>query len=138
MIPGRFDRRLDPRSGRTLILDGAHTAGSIAALIEAAAEDTDVSRFPFIVNLLADKPASDILGVIAPHATVVVFPRSANARAWPSATLVALARELGTTAMESTSLRDAIDTLPVGTEPVLITGSFGIVADGLRMFESQV
>jgi dihydrofolate synthase/folylpolyglutamate synthase len=131
-IPGRFDRRVDPVTGRTLILDGAHTPESIRALVETAGAELEPDQFPVILAVLADKPATDLLMMLAPITSRIICPEQRNPRAIPASDLCAAARNLGLEAAPSATIRAALDAIGPGPEPALVTGSFGIVADALN------
>ena len=119
-------------TGRTLILDGAHTSESISALVETVAAEYGSIRFPVILGVLADKPAADFFLALAPIVDRIICPDQANPRAIPASDLCAAARHLGLDAATALSLRAALGTIGRGPEPVLVTGSFGLVADALR------
>jgi dihydrofolate synthase/folylpolyglutamate synthase len=136
-IPGRFDRRRDPASRRDLILDVAHTPESIRALIETAYAVTGRTRFPFVVGLLSDKPAREILSVIKPAASEVIFPELGNPRAVSAADLVDIARSLELNGKAVASALDALDHPPSGSVPIIVTGSFAIVSAVLRLLSDR-
>jgi dihydrofolate synthase/folylpolyglutamate synthase len=135
-VPGRFDRRAHPATGRELILDVAHTPESVRALIETARATTGRSSFPFVVGLLADKPALEILAAIKPAASVVVFPDLDNPRAVSAADLSAAASSIGLRSERAPSVEAALDQLSPGSAPVVVTGSFAVVAAALRSLSS--
>jgi dihydrofolate synthase / folylpolyglutamate synthase len=127
-IPGRFDRRVDPLTGRTIVLDGAHTLESIHALIESMHAEYGSELFPVIMGLLVDKPAAEILSVLEPAASRIIFPNNRGPRIVPAQSLLETALQLGMQATVLPTIRAALDEIGPGPEPVLITGSFGIVA----------
>jgi dihydrofolate synthase/folylpolyglutamate synthase len=130
-IPGRFDRRVDPATGRTLVLDGAHTPESIRALVETAVAELGSAQFPVILGVLADKPAIAILTLLAPVTSRIICPEQRNPRAISGPDLCAAARDLGLDAAAMLTMRAALDAIGAGPEPILVTGSFGVVADAL-------
>jgi dihydrofolate synthase / folylpolyglutamate synthase len=136
-IPGRFERRIDPRSGQLLVLDVAHTPESVAALIDAAVSALGMRKFPFIVGLLSDKPATEILARIAPVAEHVIFPQLANPRAVNPRELQAIADRLNLSSTIAPSILAALAQIPDGSAPLLVTGSFGIVAECQRVLSSR-
>ena len=135
-IPGRFDRRIDEVTGRMLILDGAHTPESIRMLVETVRAVIGPEPVPVIMGLLVDKPAEDILAVLAPAASQIVFPELSGPRIVPAESLRALARRAGIAASVRPTIRTALDAIGPGPEPVLITGSFGMVAATLTELSS--
>ena len=135
-IPGRFDRRIDEVTGRMLILDGAHTPESIRMLVETVRAVIGPEPVPVIMGLLVDKPAEDILAVLAPAASQIVFPEMSGPRIVPAESLCALARRAGIAASVRPTIRAALDAIGPGPEPVLITGSFGMVAATLTELSS--
>ena len=135
-IPGRFERRVDPRTGHSLILDVAHTPESIEALVSVVIETTGAIQFPFVISLLDDKPAEQILRLVAPFAALIAFPPASNPRAWSPRDLVELAGKLGIDSIASPSIAAALDLVPTAAGPGVITGSFAIVAEALRMMSA--
>jgi dihydrofolate synthase/folylpolyglutamate synthase len=131
-IPGRFDRRLDPATGRTLVLDGAHTPESIRALVETAVAELEFTEFPVVLGVLADKPATELLTLLAPITGRVICPELQSPRAIPAQDLCAAARDLGLEAATAPTIRAALDAIGPGPEPILVTGSFGVVAEALN------
>jgi dihydrofolate synthase/folylpolyglutamate synthase len=136
-IPGRFDRRTHPATGRELILDVAHTPESVRALIETSKRSTGRHQFPFIVGLLTDKPALEILAAIKPAASIVVFPELDNPRAVPAADLVAAAESIALRCERAPSVESALVRLSAGAGPLVVTGSFAVVAAALRSLSSR-
>ena len=132
VISGRFDRRSDPVTDRQLILDGAHTPESLATLVKTVVDETGAPQFPMIVGVLSDKPADLMLATLAPFAELIVFPGSSSIRAIPPGELQARATALGIRSDVAPSVRAALESIPAGRVPVVVTGSFGIVADCLR------
>jgi dihydrofolate synthase/folylpolyglutamate synthase len=130
-IPGRFDRRVDPVTGRTIILDGAHTSESIRALVETMHAEFGPARFPVIMGLLVDKPANEILSILAPAVSRIIFPELEGPRIVRAQSLDEAAVRLDMQASIRPTIRAALDEFGPGSEPVLITGSFGIVAAAL-------
>jgi len=135
-IPGRFDRRIDDVTGRRLILDGAHTPESMRMLVATVRAVVGPGPAPVIMGLLADKPAEDILAVLAPAASQIVFPELSGPRIVPAESLCAIARRAGIAASVRPTIRAALDAIGTGPEPILITGSFGMVAASLTELTS--
>jgi dihydrofolate synthase / folylpolyglutamate synthase len=131
-IPGRFERRTAPHLGRQLILDVAHTPQSLAAVIEAAIATTGERRYPMVLGLLSDKPAVSILTTVAPFAEQVIFPIISSPRAHDPKALQAVAANLGVRASVGPSVQAALAEIDPGVAPILVMGSFSIVADCYR------
>jgi dihydrofolate synthase/folylpolyglutamate synthase len=131
-IPGRFERRTAPHLGRQLVLDVAHTPQSLAAVIEAAIATTGERRYPMVLGLLSDKPAVSILTTVAPFAEQVVFPIISSPRAHDPKALQAVAANLGVRASVGPSVQAALAEIDPGVAPILVMGSFSIVADCYR------
>lgn len=93
-IPGRMEVvDLDPLT----VLDGAHNAEGMSALIESLPELVGERRRPLVavLSILADKDAAGMLSTLLPHCQALVVTSSHNPRALPPATLQSLSRQLG-------------------------------------------
>jgi dihydrofolate synthase/folylpolyglutamate synthase len=131
-IPGRLE--VIERDPLTL-LDGAHNAEGMAALVESLPELVGDARQPLVgvVSILADKDAAGMLGALLPHCQRLVLTSSHNPRALSPATLESLSRQLGGPPTEI--VPDPLSALararalagPQGA--VLATGSLYLVAD---------
>jgi dihydrofolate synthase/folylpolyglutamate synthase len=135
-IPGRL-QQLD---GEPLtLLDGAHNADGVAALVESLPELVGDRPLTAVVSILDDKDAAAMLAQLLPHCAALVCTAAANPRALSPATLESLARQLEATAttIESNPQRAlagaraaAAASSPAGA--VLVTGSIYLIADLLR------
>lgn len=131
-IPGRFERMTAPQTGRHLILDVAHTPESLKAVIAAAIEMTGARKFPILLGLLSDKQPAIILRAIAPAAEQLIFPLVSSPRAHHPGVLLAAAERLGVRCAQAASLADGLAMVEPGETPILVMGSFSIVADCYR------
>jgi dihydrofolate synthase/folylpolyglutamate synthase len=133
-IPGRLevvDR--DPLT----VLDGAHNAEGMSALVESLPELLgDRGPLLAVLSILADKDAAGMLRALLPHCQALVLTSTHNPRALPPATLESLSRQLGGPSAEivpdpqSAVSRARELAGPDGT--VLVAGSLYLVADLVR------
>ncbi|MGO9974483.1 MAG: bifunctional folylpolyglutamate synthase/dihydrofolate synthase [Solirubrobacteraceae bacterium] len=130
-IPGR----LQPFGSDPLtLLDGAHNADGIAALVESLPEiRAGAPRLVIVVSILDDKDAPTMLAQLVPVCDALVLTSSQNSRALPPPTLQSLAEQLG--ASHAETVRDPGAALARAKElagadgAVLATGSIYLVAD---------
>jgi dihydrofolate synthase/folylpolyglutamate synthase len=131
-IPGRLDVvNQDPLT----VLDGAHNAEGMTALVESLPELLGGTRRPLVavLSILADKDAAGMLGALLPHCQRLVLTSSHNPRALSPATLESLSHQLGGPPTEivpdpRAALRRARELAgPEGA--VLATGSLYLVTD---------
>ena len=130
-VPGRL-QRVDERP--LTLLDGAHNADGVAAVVESlpqvAAERTPLVA---VVSILDDKDAAGMLARLLPACDALIFTSSHNPRALPPPTLQSLAQQLGHHASEV--VRDPRAALARARERagsggvVLATGSIYLIAD---------
>lgn len=134
--PGRLEV---VRRSPTILVDAAHNAAGVEALVAALDEAFAFSRLVGIVGILADKDAEAILSGLEPALAEVVVSRSTSVRAMEVADLADVARDVfGEDRVHvAERLDDAIDLAvaraeaygePRGTG-VLATGSITLVAE---------
>ena len=92
-MPGRFEVLADGAGGE-LVLDGAHNAGGIAALVESLPAFLAGRPLVAVVSVLDDKDARAMLEGLLALCSGVVFTASANPRAIAAGRLAELAGEL--------------------------------------------
>jgi dihydrofolate synthase/folylpolyglutamate synthase len=138
-IPGRL-QELD--GDPLTLLDGAHNADGVAALVESLPELVGDRPLTAVVSILDDKDAAAMLALLLPHCAALVCTAATNPRALSPATLESLARQLETTAATPTTIEPnprralagaraaAAASNPAGA--VLVTGSIYLIADLLR------
>jgi dihydrofolate synthase / folylpolyglutamate synthase len=121
------------------LLDGAHNAEGIAALVESLPQLTAGRRLVAVVSILDDKDATGMLRALLPSCEQVVFTRNQNPRALPPATLASLSAQLGGGGGGEPELEgDPRSALARARElagaggVVLATGSIYLIADLLR------
>ncbi|HWS58314.1 MAG TPA: cyanophycin synthetase, partial [Actinotalea sp.] len=134
--PGRLEI---VRRSPTILVDAAHNAAGIDALVDALDEGFAFSRLVGVVGVLADKDAETILSGLEPILAEVVVTRSTSPRAMDTDDLVEVAREIfGEDRVQvAERLDDALDLAvaraEAGGEPqgtgVLATGSVTVVAE---------
>ena len=133
-VPGRFEV-IDEQ----LVLDGAHNAAGMAALVEALPGYLAGRPLVAVVSILDDKDPASMLRTLLPLCDQVVFCRIANRRALSPATLASLSRQVGGIAAEAVHTeRDPRAAVEFARElagrggVVLATGSVYLLADLLR------
>jgi dihydrofolate synthase/folylpolyglutamate synthase len=118
-----------------IVLDGAHNAEGMTALMESLPELLGPERHPLVavLSILADKDAARMLGTLLPRCERVVLTSSHNPRALSPATLESLSRQLGGPPTEI--VPDPVSALARARElagpqgAVVATGSLYLVAD---------
>lgn len=134
-LPGRMEViHHEPR----VIVDGAHNAASIEALMRAIGQNVTYDSMVVIFGCNGDKDVEGMLKLLALGADKVIFTRSTNARAVPPAELAANFKEwTGRAEQFAETLEDslAIAGKAVARDDLIcITGSFYLVADAKRLF----
>ncbi len=132
-VPGRFEVLTD-EAGGALLLDGAHNAGGIAALVESLPAFVAGRPLVAVVSVLDDKDARAMLAGLLALCDGVVFTASANPRALAPDRLADLAGELppGVAHAVEDGPRRALAVARELAGPggvVLATGSIYLVAD---------
>jgi dihydrofolate synthase/folylpolyglutamate synthase len=136
-VPGRFDVVADADGRGEIVLDGAHNAGGVAALVESLPAFLAGRPLVAVVSVLDDKDAGAMLERLLALCAGVVFTASANPRALAPATLRALAGELPAP-VASRVEHDPRRAMALARElvgpggVVLATGSIYLVADLMR------
>jgi dihydrofolate synthase/folylpolyglutamate synthase len=93
-VPGRFEVVADA-SGGAMVLDGAHNAAGMSALIESLPPFLGGRPLVAVLSILDDKDAAAMLAALLGLCAGAVFTASANPRALPPATLASLAGQVG-------------------------------------------
>lgn len=138
LVPGRFEV-----SGEAplTILDGAHNAAGVAALVGALADLGHAGPLVAVVSILEDKDAARMLGELLPACDRLVVTSNPNPRALSPATLLSLARQLdgpeGEIEPDSRAAVRRARELAGPAGVVLVTGSIYLVADLLRAPSSR-
>ena len=134
-VPGRFEVR--PDGDGELVLDGAHNAAGVAALVESLPLYLAGRPLVAVVSVLEDKDAAAMLERLLGLCDGVVFTASANPRAIEPERLAELAGELPDHLLARIE-QDPRRALAVARElagprgVVLATGSIYLVADLAR------
>ncbi len=132
-VPGRFEI-VSGTAGGEILLDGAHNAGGIEALVESLPAFLAGRPLVAVVSVLEDKDARAMLGGLLALCSGVVFTASANPRAIAPDQLAALAVDLapGVASAVEGEPRRALAVARELAGPggvVLATGSIYLVAD---------
>ncbi|HWA98707.1 MAG TPA: folylpolyglutamate synthase/dihydrofolate synthase family protein [Pirellulales bacterium] len=117
-----------------IVIDGAHNAASMAALLATLEESFPATRRTLIFATTREKDLSGMLALALPKFDRVVFTRyQSNPRGVPAEELLELARDLGAThvAIEPTPVAawDAVRGHLAGDDLLCVTGSFFIAAE---------
>jgi dihydrofolate synthase / folylpolyglutamate synthase len=136
-VPGRFDVLADADGRSEIVLDGAHNAGAVAALVESLPAFLAGRPLVAVMSVLDDKDARAMLEGLLALCAGVVFTASANPRALAPAKLAALAGDLPAHVARRVE-HDPRSALALARElagpggVVLATGSIYLVADLMR------
>ncbi len=128
---GRF--QVVQRSGRTLVLDGAHNASGLEVLAAAMAEVFPGRRYGLLVGMLADKDPGQAGEWLARGASRVVVVRVASNRGGDPTRLVEVFQKGaggGEVAVAST-LAEGLGWM-AGEDLVLVTGSMYLMGEALE------
>jgi dihydrofolate synthase / folylpolyglutamate synthase len=135
-VPGRFEVLQPAGEGAEVVLDGAHNAEGMAALVEALDGHLGGRRLVACISILDDKDAAGMLRGLLPLCAEVVCTSNANPRALPPATLQSLCGQLGgPPASCIADPRRALEAARDAAGPdgvALATGSIYLIADLLR------
>jgi dihydrofolate synthase / folylpolyglutamate synthase len=136
LVPGRFEV-VESQGGRgSVVLDGAHNPGGMAALAEALRGFLDGRRLVACISILDDKDAAAMLRELLPLCDEVICTASANPRALSPGTLQSLCGQLGGPPARTTpDPRQALEQARAAAGPAgvaLVTGTIYLIADLLR------
>jgi dihydrofolate synthase/folylpolyglutamate synthase len=138
-LPGRMEQICaEPR----VLVDGAHNAASIEALMRAIGQNVGYDSMVVIFGCCSDKDIPGMLKHILLGADKVIFTPISSPRAADPADLAAAFTEItgGKTAQVAPTLGEAmvIAEKAVNREDLIcITGSFYLVADAKRFFATH-
>lgn len=134
--PGRLEV---VRRSPTILVDAAHNAAGVEALVEALDEAFAFTRLVGVVGVLADKDAETILSGLEPVLAEIVVTRSTSPRAMDTDDLAEVARDVfgEDRVLVAERLDDALDLAVARAEfegetrgtGVLATGSITVVAE---------
>jgi len=127
----------DPR----IMIDGAHNAASIRALIHAIGQNIPYDSMVVIFGCNADKDVTGMLTQLQYGADKVIFTRSSSAKAVPPQDLADMYTEIcGKMYQTSSSLGEALQLAhsAVGREDLIcITGSFYLIGNAKMRFNPK-
>jgi dihydrofolate synthase/folylpolyglutamate synthase len=137
-IEGRMEMICqDPR----IMIDAAHNAESIKALIQAIGQNIPYDSMVVIFGCNADKDVQGMLKMLQYGADKVIFTRSVSPRAMSPDELAAMYTEIcGKMCQASSSLGEALALAKsaVGREDLIsITGSFYLIGQAKKRFQAQ-
>lgn len=127
--PARFERvTLD--SGKTVIIDGAHSPSSTAALAATMRTEYPESQVTIIVGMLDDKDPAAVLAPLRGIASRWIAVTPESPRALPGEIIKAALQQRGAPCVTRPSTGAGLDTAIASGDPViLITGSFTTAAE---------
>lgn len=129
--PGRFER-IRTFDGRDLVLDGAHTPASAAALAAALGAEYPNRRAVVVVGVFGDKDPAAILRPLRPFTERVVAAHACGPRAAASTAVAEAARQVGIAADAALDVATALARARELAQPadlVVVTGSLAVVAE---------
>lgn len=138
-LPGRMEMVCDdPR----IMIDGAHNAASIQALIHAIGQNITYDSMVIIFGCNNDKDIVGMLDKLQYGADKVIFTRSSSAKAVPPEDLADIYTEIcGKMCQSASSLGEALQLArsAVSKEDLIcITGSFYLIGDAKKRFEGRL
>jgi dihydrofolate synthase / folylpolyglutamate synthase len=137
-LPGRMEMICDdPR----IMIDGAHNAASIQALICAIGQSVSYDSMVIIFGCNNDKDIMGMLDKLQYGADKVIFTRSTSAKAVPPEDLADMYTEIcGKMCQSAVNLSEAMQLAKsaVSKEDLIcITGSFYLIGEAKKRFESH-
>jgi dihydrofolate synthase/folylpolyglutamate synthase len=128
----------DPR----IMIDGAHNAASIQALIHAIGQNITYDSMVIIFGCNNDKDIVGMLDKLQYGADKVIFTRSSSAKAMPPEDLADMYAEIcGKMCQSASSLGEALQLArsAVSKEDLIcITGSFYLIGEAKKRFENRL
>jgi dihydrofolate synthase/folylpolyglutamate synthase len=128
----------DPR----IMIDGAHNAASIQALIHAIGQNISYDSMVIIFGCNSDKDVIGMLDKLRYGADKVIFTRSNSAKAMPPEDLADMYTEIcGKMCQTAVSLGEAIRLARSAVckeDLICITGSFYLIGEAKKRFESHL
>jgi dihydrofolate synthase/folylpolyglutamate synthase len=127
--PGRLEtRRL--ADGREALLDAAHNPAGATALASYLAADQHGPR-PLVFAAMRDKALADMLAILLPHVSAVIFTRASNPRSADPEALAAAARRVAAAVPIAIEQRveDAIARAWQMSPRIVVAGSIFLLGD---------
>ncbi len=121
------------------IVDGAHNPCSIKALIDTINRIIPHKRLFLIFSVMRDKDVDGIAAILAPHVYYAFWVPLNHPRAMSPAKVAKIFTARGVTG-EQTELviaMDKLNRLTDATDLVLVTGSFYLVGEFLKLYEDR-
>lgn len=137
-LPGRMEIiSHDPR----IMVDGAHNAASIRALIQATGQHIPYDSMVVIFGCCSDKDVDGMLGQLQYGADKVIFTRVNSPRSmWPDDLAQMYTELCGKMCQTALTLEEAVRMAKpvIGTEDLIcITGSFYLVGQAKEIFQDK-
>ncbi|MBU1492709.1 MAG: dihydrofolate synthase [Actinobacteria bacterium] len=116
-----------------VMVDGAHNAPGVDALVEALREEFAAQRWQIVFGAMTDKSIDLMLAALAPRAAGFHMVAADSERAMPSADLARLAGAAGhAPVFDAGSVATGVAAALATGEPVLVTGSIYVVGEARR------
>ncbi len=129
ILPARFEQISLP-SGQTIVIDGAHTPASTAALGAAVRDQFGDAPVALVIGMLTDKDQQAILEPLAEVSSRWIAVEPNNPRALPLADLRASIQRVGVEPEVAGSVSEGIAlAVQSPAEVIVITGSFTTAAE---------
>ena len=129
IVPARFEQTALP-TGQTLVIDGAHTPASAAALANAVREHFPGKAVVTIIGMLADKNHSEVVEQLISMSSSLIAIAPTSPRALPVAELHASLLGLDAGAVSAASVGEAITlATSMDVDVIVVTGSLSTAAE---------
>lgn len=134
--PGRFELL---RHQPPFLLDGSHNAHGMRATVQSLRDRFPGEKFVFLISIMADKDADEMLALLAPLAKSFVTVAAHTPRAMSADELAARVRALGCTAEPAPDIPSGLArALALGGDgPVCALGTLYFSGDVRRAFEEM-
>ncbi|MCA9833128.1 MAG: bifunctional folylpolyglutamate synthase/dihydrofolate synthase [Thermomicrobiales bacterium] len=125
-LPARFEETADTQ-GRHIIIDGAHTPKSAAALAQAIASRYPGKQPTLVIGMLADKNPQAVLAPLLEISERVIVVQPPSPRAMPVTELAAAVEAMGREVEICARVEDGL--AAADGELIVVTGSFTTAAE---------
>jgi len=126
------------RKNPTILLDGAHNAGSMRALAKTVLRDLSYEKMILVIGIMADKDIPALLRAIVPISDRVLYTRPVYSRAADPRVLMEKAGSLNTPGEIVPHLSEALKKAEAIAGPqdlIVVCGSLFTVGEALTFFD---
>lgn len=128
-FPGRFEQ-IRLTSGQTVVIDGAHSPASTAALATTMRDRFPDEHVAIVIGMLRDKDPALVAAPLMDIADQWIAVTPQNPRALPAGTLKAAVESLGMECIAVATVAQGLRTAQEhGSSAILVTGSIATVAE---------